>query len=540
MLQRKTPWLVLAITCAVAQIMASSATSAAPATDPAKSAKDQRLTTGSKSTQQRSVCASGQSETGTLTPSAYYRFVPAVNIYFAQGRQNGCVSGPADADFQLWLYEWDAADRRWTIVARSENPGSEESISYDAQGTYYAWLVYTADGYGDFQFTLDDTPPAPAVPVESFSCLEQSSSIDTSWADQSRIGRLRLGDFGVGTALDLRGTEISVHYPSLDAISANGNPQVDSRWGLIQFDSSTDLCVAGGEVVSPNPLNITWAENYDTQGTGRGYRSGTTRNHTAIDTADSVRPTISGLYFFNLHDGPRFNGSRDWRVEHIWGDYTRDDCIENDEIASGVIFDSLFDGCYTGYSNRATRTQDDKGNTITGIGDTVTFDQVLLRMEMMPGPHKACERTHLYFDSNRDPYNSSACVERDVFGTGHLFKLVDQNDTTGSINPSFRFINSVFVVDQVPDVNGETRADFPSASKITECSNVTIVYLGSGAYPGRLPPQDCYTLLSGTEGRQFWANAVADWHARHPQVAPDRKEPATYGDVRFPRFETDL
>gem|GEM_PF-2955965 len=373
--------------------------------------------------------------------------------------------------------------------------------------------------------------------TNSFACLDDSriQNVDSRWFGRNLTGRIRPGDVSDNTAIDLRGTRIAVHESADDGLDADGDPLIDSRWGLVRIDTATDLCVAGGEVSSNNPYNITWAENYDTEGIGRGYRLGTTRNHSAVDTAYSTRPTVSGIYFFNLHDGPRFNGSKNWRLENAWGDYTRDDCVENDEIASGYIYDTLFDGCYTGYSNRAISDRDDNGDPITGIGDTVTFDKVLLRMEMMPGPHKACERSYLYFDDDRNAYENSNCVEREVYGTGHLFKLVDQNDPGGSINPMFRLIDSVFVVEQLPNRSGENRGDFPPSNKIAQCSNVTVIYLGDGQYPGRLPPEDCYTLLTGSEGRAFWAQAVADWHARHPDVAPAKKDPSSYGELTFPR-----
>jgi len=286
-------------------------------------------------------------------------------------------------------------------------------------------MVFTADGVGDYEFTLSDTEPSSDP-----DCFA-SRTVDDRWAGQDIVGRIRPGDVGADVAIDLRETHIRIHDKSDDAVE-NGKPVIDSRWGLVQTDSSTDLCVAGGEVTSANAHNITWAENYDTEGIGQGYRLGTTRNHVAVDLGDAVRPIVTGLYFFNLHDGVRFNSADDWRFEHSWGEYTRDDCIENDRMASGTIYDVLLDGCYAGYSNRATSLTDDEGRPITGVE--------LLRMEMMPGPYDACGRPHLYFNSAREPYSTSACVERDVYGTGHLFKLYEQNDDTGSINPTFNFI----------------------------------------------------------------------------------------------------
>ena len=40
-----------------------------------------------------------------------------------------------------------------------------------------------------------------------------------------------------------------------------------------------------------------------------------TRNRVAIDLGGTTRPTVTGLYFFNLHDGVRFNSAEDWRLE---------------------------------------------------------------------------------------------------------------------------------------------------------------------------------------------------------------------------------
>jgi hypothetical protein len=50
--------------------------------------------------------------------------------------------------------------------------------------------------------------------------------------------------------------------------------------------------------------------------------------------------------------------------------------------------------------------------------------------------------------------------------------------------------------------------------KLSGCANNVMVWLGPGDFPTTLP--DCFTV---TKDRTVWDNAVADWLARHPDVA---------------------
>ncbi len=80
---------------------------------------------------------------------------------------------------------------------------------------------------------------------------------------------------------------------------------------------------------------------------------------------------------------------------------------------------------------------------------------------------------------------------------------------------------------------------FPPADKVTTCNNNTIIWFGEPAaaptylldeFPG------CFTLITDeAEGKAFWQEKVADWHARHPDVGFDRK-PENPGEYSWPRY----
>jgi len=60
----------------------------------------------------------------------------------------------------------------------------------------------------------------------------------------------------------------------------------------------------------------------------------------------------------------------------------------------------------------------------------------------------------------------------------------------------------------------ESRMGIPPG-QLQDCANNVMVWLGPGSFPATLP--SCFTV---TTDRSVWDNAVADWLARHPTVAP--------------------
>jgi hypothetical protein len=233
------------------------------------------------------------------------------------------------------------------------------------------------------------------------------------------------------------------------------------------------LCVLGGRVVGSQARSLTWDEmktNYDGD---------------ALRLSGNDWYLADGLRVDNVEDGFAPRGTEDlypkdgdgFTARNMYMTYIRDDCVENDDIAGGVVSDSLFDGCYTGISERPSSSSPQNGYPAPA-GETLTLDHVLLRLEPMPGPY-----------STNDP---------NLLGHGQLFKW-------SPVANSLVIRDSIFVVEKQP--NGGS-ADFPEG---TIASNVTVVWLGGGAFPGKLPASGVQVVTD----RSVWDTARARWLERH-------------------------
>jgi hypothetical protein len=286
---------------------------------------------------------------------------------------------------------------------------------------------------------------------------------------------------------------------------------------LIRLKGSGDnsgMCWAGGFItssVSWHDLDISWDQSKHGNDGDDGLM-----NNTTSATSYENRMIWSGLHVYNVHDGIRTNNTyNNWTVQHVWFDYIRDDCIENDHIYSGTVYDSLFDGCYTGFSVRPSSSGFGEGQ-----GQTITMDKVLLRMEPMPYPYK--------WDTKNDPKITVPGYGDIPFGYGNVFKMDKGNE------PEFKITNSVFLL----EYNSE-KVIFPPKEKVSVCSNNTIIWLGDPEdaptyllddFPG------CFTIITDrVKGKDFWKSKAADWHNRHPEVGANRK-PAKPGEYSWPRF----
>lgn len=271
--------------------------------------------------------------------------------------------------------------------------------------------------------------------------------------------------------------------------------------------SDTNMCWAGGYITANtnwHPIDASWELS----------KRGTEASNTTSITSYENQTTFTGLYIYNVHDGIRTNNSyKDWTIQHTWLNYIRDDCVENDHIYPGKIYDVLFDGCYSGISVRPSSDGD-------GVGTVIDINKMLLRMEPMPYPYK--------WDEKDDPRVFVEGYGETPFGNGNIFKMDEGNE------PQFKIKNSVFLLEYFSD-----KQLFPPKDKVIECSNNTFIYLGDEQNTPNYLLQDfpgCFTLITNkNEGKQFWGQMASDWHQRHPEVGKNYK-PVNTNFYNWPRY----
>jgi hypothetical protein len=205
-------------------------------------------------------------------------------------------------------------------------------------------------------------------------------------------------------------------------------------------------------------------------------------NHAGFAFTDGPLVT-DGLRLDNLEDGFRPRANTDgWVLKNAWLTNIHDDCVENDHVQQGTVEDSLFDGCYVGFSERPSA-----GTSINGSSKTLTINNSVIRFQDWAVGRSGASNAHNnWFKEGGSP----------------LKKVLN---------------NNVFMAD-VPGEYGWSQMNISSSS----CSNNTMVWLGSGHYQASLP--SCFTVLEkdtydAQHGagalRQFWDSKVAGWKARH-------------------------
>jgi hypothetical protein len=195
---------------------------------------------------------------------------------------------------------------------------------------------------------------------------------------------------------------------------------------------------------------------------------------------------IENIRVHNYGDGISVHGanSSHWTIRGSHFSFLRDDCIENDFMNSGLVEDSFYDGCYTGYSTRAFGRLPPRN----GSENLVTIRNTLMRLQPMPTVYSGTAPGHARF-----------------------FKL----DRAG-LSPRLALHDNIFRVDQFP-TRGKPRDGMffiPPSDKLASCSNNIMVWLAPGDFPEPLP--SCYRL---TRDKAVWDTAVAKWLVAHPSVS---------------------
>jgi hypothetical protein len=244
--------------------------------------------------------------------------------------------------------------------------------------------------------------------------------------------RLRVMDTADNTTYDIRQLEIFGY-------------QDDTTYPL-QFgrrDPAAGLCIVGGKVTGTQSSRLEWWQmKREYNGTNLWVRG----EGTVVWNYRCDNTTVDCIWVMKDEDqvGTTLHG--------IYATRVRDDCISNIYNTNLVVRDSLFDGCYTGLSQRGSYAPTRPSRTV--------FNQVL--MKLLPQPYSQ---------------SATACPRNVIDGkaNGGLWKW-DRDASPVVIR------NSIFYVSQ-PAAECGASMDFPDGTY----ENVTLVWTGAGSYPGELP-----------------------------------------------------
>jgi hypothetical protein len=240
----------------------------------------------------------------------------------------------------------------------------------------------------------------------------------------------------------------------------------------VLVDDPHDTCLVGITVQGQQARSLNWqqmksgSKYHLMDGDGVGWEN---------STGEFI---LEGAWIDNMEDGlgPPYDlvpdKSSTWSMRHVYMKYIRDDAIENDGCLSGEVIDSFFDGIWTFLSTRPGKVRADMGQT------TITIRDSLIRHSCMPDPRQ----------------KNNGCGSKT--GTGELFK--SHSSCKVKIN----------MKDTVILKEGARKGDdfLPGTY-----SNVTLVWVGGGQYPGAKPPPG----VTLTTNPAVWNKARAGWIKRH-------------------------
>ena len=112
------------------------------------------LFTGPATTPTPPTSCAAQPYTGSFTASRQSAY-PAGEFTAPAGAHKGCLTGPANADFDLYLERWNGS--AWAWVARGIGQTSTETVTYNGSAGTYRWRVHSYSGAG--AYTLEVTRP---------------------------------------------------------------------------------------------------------------------------------------------------------------------------------------------------------------------------------------------------------------------------------------------------------------------------------------------------------------------------------------------
>jgi hypothetical protein len=320
----------------------------------------------------------------------------------------------------------------WDTTQVSNGSHSLQAKAYDAAGNIATSPTATVTVQNQ------TTPP----PTATTSCMNQQGPLVTLTGSKT-VTDYRSNPLAASTKVDARTATWygSTAYP-------------------IFVEGGSSICWSGGKVEGTFPTSDSW----DAMRSRKSFE------------VFSENFILENLRAHNYGDGITIKeGGTNWTMRGVYFTQMRDDCVENDQLYVGTVDDSLFDGCYGGFSSRPGSSD----STSDGRNNLFTIKNTLVRLQPMESVYTGSSPGH-----------------------GGFFKWDNNSDRDNQLS----LHNNIFRADQL---SNHGNLGVPT-DKLVSCSNNIVVWLGTGSYPVSLP--SCFTV---TTDKSVWDNAVARWKTAH-------------------------
>lgn len=327
---------------------------------------------------------------------------------------------------------------------------------------------------------------------DTFACLETFEGPLVRIEGQPGAPPLERLTWPPATRFDARGASFISFLDSRDmAALVNCYPvELGADWrGCVpeRFDLYDDashvpppappVCFAGGRFVGTQSPALTWRDVKFSQAM-------------AI-TMNAERAVVDGVRIHNHQDAIVPLTSGRFEVRNSWITNNRDDAIENDAFASGLIDDNLIDGTFVFLSmvNRKPANPP----VADGPDGLVRITNNLVHLQNMPGPGKA-------------PWPEAS-------GYAHAFKTWGEQATRVALH------GNVFLFDP-PGDSGRPEIRLRQA-ELASCSDNVLIWSGEGGWPV-VPDDDCFEV---TTDLTVWTRARRNWINCHPKLMRLPRDP---------------
>lgn len=394
-------------------------------------------------------------------------------------------------------WAWDFGD---STSSTTQNP----SKTYTTAGTYTVTLTATNATGSDSEIKTGYITVGSAAIPDTPTLLARANKVTptgaftTEWAQASPVA---------DTTFDLRSAEFQGFFWA-DAIFgfgtySNGSggttatPHELNRTPINIGESgrTTRGAIIGGKIIGDQPTTLTWNSMKHGSHIQQALDSGQTGSEAwalivnnqnqdgdpRIKVAEGSWAVVDGLRAYNTHDGLGIYSQTDSladtgsvTVRNLWIRFNHDDAIENDRAyLTLTVEDSLFEDihCLLSVSGASTPATPDPTKV-------QTIRNSVIKLKPKPGPYQQ---------------------PTSVLGHGPIYK-----DTGNS--PPLVMENCIIGAEKFASAS---QADFPTGPGCSY-TNVTVVWLGTGAWPGNVPAG-----VTVTTDASVLTNAIDRWKGRH-------------------------